>query len=95
MELVFNTSSADRTIPFSTVAQVTGCKDVELILLKALSLNLIKGVIDEVTQTITVSWCQPRVLDLKQIASLKTSVGKWLEKVDDIMQFIEKKGNQK
>ena len=35
--------------------------------MKALSLGLVKGHIDEVEQRIHMTWVQPRVLDLEQV----------------------------
>lgn len=41
--------------------------------MRALSLNLMKGRIDEVNQKVTLTWLQPRVLDLDQVYSLPPS----------------------
>lgn len=35
--------------------------------MKALSVGLIKGNIDEVDQKVQMTWVQPRVLDLQQV----------------------------
>lgn len=37
--------------------------------MKALSVGLIKGNIDEVDQKVQMTWVQPRVLDLQQVSS--------------------------
>ncbi len=41
--------------------------EVEYVVMRALSLNLMKGRIDEVNQCVTLTWLQPRVLDLDQV----------------------------
>lgn len=94
MELVFQHSSGNRIIGFSEIARVTGkpLDLVELLLLRALSYSLIRGVIDQVSQTIQVSWVQPRVLDKAQIASITEKIGSWANKVDDAVAFLEKEG---
>lgn len=43
---------------------------VELLVMKALSVGLIKGNIDEVDQKVQMTWVQPRVLDLQQVSRL-------------------------
>jgi 26S proteasome regulatory subunit N9 len=92
MELVFTRLAGERTITFTEVGRAIESNDVEVVLLRALSLNLIKGVIDEVKQTIYVSWVQPRVLDLSQVEVLKHKIGTWLEKVVSTLSFLEKEG---
>ena len=38
--------------------------------MRALSLNLIKGLIDEIEHKVYISWVQPRVLDINQVNTL-------------------------
>jgi 26S proteasome regulatory subunit N9 len=94
MELVFTRLAGNRTIHFKEISKVTGNEldQVEIILLKALSLNLIKGVIDQVDESIYVTWVQPRVLDLNQVKSLNSKIGNWVEKVESTLNFLEKEG---
>lgn len=86
VELVFATLKTSRSISFEMISGA--CRvprgDVELLLIKALSLGLIRGRIDEVTQAIQVDWVQPRVLDRAQMQSLKTSIGVWKARVSEV-----------
>jgi 26S proteasome regulatory subunit N9 len=50
---------------------------VDWVLMKALSLGLIKGKIDEVDQSINVTWVQPKVLNLAQIQGMVEAVDEW------------------
>ena len=61
---------------------VTGAThiQVEWVLMRALSLGLIKGTIDEVEASVSVTWVQPRVLDKEQIAMLNVQLASWTEK---------------
>ena len=91
MELVFSRGAGQRILSFEEVAQHTGVDmdAVEVVMLKALALGLIRGRIDQVDQTVEVTWVQPRVLDLTQIASINDGIGKWIEKVQSTLLFIE------
>lgn len=44
-----------------------------MLVMKALSLGLVKGHIDEVEQRVHMTWVQPRVLDLGQVAVIHCS----------------------
>jgi len=65
LEMIFECDKDERSIAFTQIANV--CKvelvDVELLIMKAMSLNLIKGTIDEVEQVVHVNWCLPRYLN--------------------------------
>ncbi len=56
--------------------------------MRALSLKLIKGVIDQVDQTINVSWVQPRTLNLEQVGQMKSRLSGWREKVKNLQDFM-------
>jgi 26S proteasome regulatory subunit N9 len=57
--------------------------------MKSLSLGLMKGVIDELTQSVSITWVQPRVLDLKQVHKMKDRLDKWLTDVDQVLLFVQ------
>lgn len=86
VELVFSTLKTSRTIGFEMISNA--CRvprdDVELLLIKALSLGLIRGTMNEVAQSIQVDWVQPRVLDRNQMQSLKSSISVWKSRVSEI-----------
>jgi len=88
MEVVFG---GEKTLTFdkiSTIAKVSK-DDVELLVMKALSLGLIKGSIDELQQIVTIEWIQPRVLDKEQVGKLKERVDKWFVNVKDVLHFVQ------
>jgi len=97
LELVFQTNVSSRTISFDTISKFTDTdnEDIEELILNALALNLIKGVIDEVTQSVSISWCQPRVLDLSQISNINKNINLWLDKVQNTLDFLKKEGSLK
>ena len=48
--------------------------EVELLVVRAISLNLVKGVIDEVDEKVHMTWVQPRVLNTEQVIILSLRV---------------------
>merc|ERR1711944_173914 len=75
MEMTFRRDANDRQITFADIAHQAGLSEdkVELLVMKALSKGLVKGQIDQVGQSVNLTWVQPRVLDKNQ---LKTIMGK-------------------
>jgi len=74
MEMCFKRTSITRTLTFKDISTTCGLplELVEVLLMKAFSLKVIKGLIDQVDQTVRIKWVQPRVLDVGQIASIET-----------------------
>lgn len=91
MEMTFRRSATDRQLSFGDIAEHTGLnKDkVELLVMKALSRGLIKGQIDQVDETLHVSWVQPRVLDRSQLGSLMNKLDKWGDAISGMEKLIE------
>lgn len=91
MELTFSRKSTDRSFSFDAVSKETRLpvNEVELLVMKALSLGLIKGSIDEVEKMIHITWVQPRVLDKDQIGKLREMIGAWGEKVKSSVYLVE------
>lgn len=92
-ECVFNKQNTDRRIPFSVIAKEThlqaGAK-VEILVMKAFSLGLMKGSIDEVAKTVTITWLQPRVLTTEQIKTMSEKLSEWIDSVGVLGEFISK-----
>lgn len=91
MELIFSLPTTERAIPLSTIAERTKLPvdGVEMLLMKTLSVNLIKGVIDQVDGIVRVSWVQPRILSHSQIGDLKERLQLWIDKVNSGMATLE------
>ncbi|CAJ0587129.1 unnamed protein product, partial [Mesorhabditis spiculigera] len=83
MEIALARPSKERTIAFAEIAGKAqiDTKSVEHIVMKALSKGLIRGSIDQVNQTVHVSWVQPRVLNANQIISMADRIGGWCKDV--------------
>jgi 26S proteasome regulatory subunit N9 len=91
VELAFGLAADARTIAFARVAAHCQLEaaNVELLLMKAMSLGLVRGVIDQVDETVRVTWAQPRVLDKAQIVALRDQMGAWAAHVDRTSAKLE------
>jgi 26S proteasome regulatory subunit N9 len=91
MELLFTRGSVDRSVTFDQVSQVTQrpVDKVEHLLMRALSLGLIRGSIDQTSKTIHITWVQPRVLNIEQIASMKNKLVEWKGRVKEALTLVE------
>ena len=84
IDLVFRLPSSQRVaIPFTVIASETQLRpeEVEFLIMKALSLGLVRGSIDQVDQTVRITWVQPRVLAKDQIDELRLRLDDWSKKV--------------
>jgi 26S proteasome regulatory subunit N9 len=91
MELAARKPSGERAIAFEEVAAEVRLpvEQVEWVLMRALSLGLIRGSIDEVGRSVAVSFVKPRVLDAAQIGVLRERVGAWRDKAGTMLQHME------
>ena len=57
--------------------------------MRAISLGLLKGNIDQVDQFFSVNWVQPRILNLNQITEMGQRIELWTSKVKSSMVVME------
>lgn len=93
-EAVFRRPPHDRTMTFATISQETKVRpeEIEHLIMKALSLGLLRGTIDQVGETARITWVQPKVLDMKQIGSMRQSLLNWDSNVNQLGNWIEAAG---
>jgi 26S proteasome regulatory subunit N9 len=91
MNIAFERPSHERTIDFSDISTRTRTplEQVEWVLMRAMSLGLIKGTIDEVDQNINITWVQPRVLDMDQLGLVGNQIDDWVVKVKESLLIVE------
>lgn len=94
MEMTFK--SHDGILTFDQIAQQARVTvgDVEMIVMRALSLKLVKGSIDQVKQQVHLWWVQPRVLNKAQILSLRSRLDYLCKDVGAMEQLLEAKGQE-
>lgn len=92
MEIVLSRSSSERTLSFAQVAQALDCKEsqVEMLVMKAFSLKLLRGKIDQVNENARFTWVQPRVLDMNQVARLRDRLDAWGREVSVSAANVER-----
>ena len=85
VRLAFDKASFERIISFDEIRSVTQCKDndVEHLVMKAMSLQLIKGIVDGIDKTVNVLWVKPAILDIKQMEAISEKIAVWIEKTQD------------
>ena len=71
--MTFTRPATNRQLTFAEIAAETRLpeSEVELLVMKALSLGLVKGSIDQVQENVHMTWVQPRVLDRQQVGASK------------------------
>ncbi|MCJ1373814.1 26S proteasome regulatory subunit [Loxospora ochrophaea] len=90
-EAVFRRPAHDRAMTFATISNETHVQpqEIEILIMKALSLGLLRGSIDQVAQIARINWVQPKVLDMKQIDSMRLRLKDWDSSVNQLGHWIE------
>ena len=93
LDLIFTRQKEDRTIPFTVISKTSEITvdNVEWLLMKAMSLGLIRGDIDQVEQKVKVTWMKPRILDPQRIQIMRDTLDKWKSKVQENLRNLEDK----
>jgi 26S proteasome regulatory subunit N9 len=90
-EAVFRRPPHDRAMTFANIVEETKVQpdEIEHLVMKALSLGLLRGSIDQVAGVARINWVQPKVLDLKQIEDMRTRLKEWDSSVNRLGNWIE------
>ncbi|BDD55631.1 26S proteasome regulatory subunit [Monascus purpureus] len=90
-EMVFRRPPHDRNLTFNAISSETKVKpdEIEHLVMKALSLGLLRGSIDQVAGVAQINWVQPKVLDMKQIEGMRNRLKEWDAGVNQLGHWIE------
>ncbi|WEW60637.1 26S proteasome regulatory subunit [Emydomyces testavorans] len=90
-EMIFRRRPHDRTVSFAAISEETKVQpnEIEHLIMKALSLGLLKGTIDQVSQIARINWVQPKVLNMKQIEGMRNRLKEWDAGVNQLGHWIE------
>lgn len=91
INMTFERASHDRQISFVDIAKRTmiPVDQVEWVLMRAMSVGLLKGTIDEVDSNVDITWIHPRVLEKRQLKLLSEQLAGWTERVKNALVTVE------
>lgn len=94
LELISLKLTTKKRLLFAEISKVTGTAEdeVEHLIIKCFSLNLIKGHINQIDQMLVVTWLQPRILNLDQVKSLYDHLVEWDNKVAKLATEVHTSG---
>jgi len=96
LELVFSVGKDDRSLSFERLSNhchVPG-NAVEMLVMKAMSLDLVRGTIDEVDQMVHVDWVLPRYLNKDHLQILVNRMQDWEDKMENVIRMVENGGQE-
>lgn len=96
MEMTFVRTANNRSITFAEIAREAfiPINDVELLVMKALSQGLVRGAIDQVGQTVNMTWVQPRVLTKDQVSQIAENMNQWSRSITKMERLMESKAGE-
>lgn len=90
LEKISTEQATNKRLLFKSISDVTGTPidEVELLIIKCFSLNLIKGYINQIQQVLVVTWLQPRILNLDQVKTLYNHLVEWDSRVENLAKDV-------
>lgn len=91
IELVFAKPASERTLTFTEIAEglEIPVEQVEWVIMRAFSVKLIEGTMDEVDGSVHVTWILPRALSSEQMTELAGQFSAWTTKVISTKEVME------
>ncbi len=91
VHLVFEKDSTERTINFSEISDrlQVSIDQVEWVVMRAFSVRLLEGSVDQVEQTVQITWVLPRVLNDAQTTDLAGRFESWAVKVKETKELMQ------
>ncbi|CAI5443758.1 unnamed protein product [Caenorhabditis angaria] len=96
MDIALARPSKGRNINFKEIAEKCQIPvdEVEFLVMKALSKDLIRGDINQVEQLVRVTWVQPRVLDNSQILQMSARIAEWRKDVSSMENIVSSQARE-
>lgn len=98
IEMVFNRPTTSRCLEYSEILKkiplLTSNNEIEHLVMKCLSLGLIKGLINQVEENVEVSWILPRTMTMEQVENMKVKMELWNDKVSELNNYMNNHGGE-
>ncbi|CAJ1924458.1 unnamed protein product [Cylindrotheca closterium] len=94
VKMIFERPASERTVDFATISKVLqiSVDQVEWVIMRAFSVKLMEGSMDQVDEIVHVTWILPRVLDNGQMSALANRFGEWAVKVAKTKESMQADG---
>merc|ERR1712154_612981 len=91
VEMVFERKASERTLEFTEIAErlEISVDQVEWVIMRAFSVKLMEGTMDQVEGTVLVTWILPRILTPDQMTDLSARFGEWAAKVSRTKDYVQ------
>lgn len=91
IELVFAKPATERNLTFGEIAEglEIPLEQVEWVIMRAFSVKLMEGIMDQVEESVHVTWILPRALSVEQMTDLAGKFGTWAVKVTSTKELME------
>lgn len=91
LELLFEVDKDERSLTFDKISQhcILQKNEVELLVMKAMSLDLVKGNIDEVDELVHINWILPRYLSRSHLEIMVRKLDGWETKMEEVIKQVE------
>lgn len=91
VELVFAKPASERTLTFAEIAEglEIPLEQVEWVIMRAFSVKLMEGSMDEIEGSVHITWILPRALSAEQMTDLASQFASWATKVIGTKELME------
>ncbi|ODV96486.1 hypothetical protein PACTADRAFT_49824 [Pachysolen tannophilus NRRL Y-2460] len=98
IKLIFIKSSNRKILTYDEILKeitnLSTAAEIEHLCMKCLSLNLIKGYINQVNKEIEITWVQPRTMNKPQIEIIRNKLVDWNNNVSKLSDYMADNGKQ-
>lgn len=101
LELIRENLATFRVFEYGKIAEATNLpssevlfwsffliSEVEFLLMKSLSLDVVRGKIDSIDEVFLVEWVRPRALDREDLSRVRGRIDTWIQKVHSTATFL-------